>query len=302
MFFMIFHFLPHPQAGGGSGLGLMITKGIVDLHRGSISVFSGGIGKGCTVSIILPLTTSAAGPAVPYNAPEDVTISSFIPLSSPTATLPTTTAANSFHRQSTLGLTDSSTTRETLVNELDTPIGEISWHEGPSVKKEETVIEDEKLGNIEVLVVDDSKLSRRMLLRYLQGESYTCDEAEDGLVAVQKVLKRRQGTSLEDVENSKEMDTDEIPGNVLKMYDVILMDFMMPVMDGPTATRKIRDMGYEGLILGVTGNALPSDIDLFMGHGADRVLTKPVNVDSLKIALKGVKLRRDLRRNRIYAN
>jgi hypothetical protein len=32
------------------------------------------------------------------------------------------------------------------------------------------------------------------------------------------------------------------------------------------------------------------------------VLTKPVNVDSLKIALKGVKLRRDLRRNKVYAN
>jgi CheY-like chemotaxis protein len=275
----------------------MITKGIVDLHRGSISVFSGGIGKGCTVSIVLPLTTSASRPAVPYNAPDDVAVSSFVPPSSPGATLPTTTEANSLHRLSTIGVSGSSNTSETLINKFETPVGEIPWHEGPSAQKVDAVFGYEESRNIQVLVVDDSKLNRRMLRRFLEGENYICDEAEDGLVAVQKVLKRFQGTSLEDTENSKQVDIDEIPGHDLNMYDAILMDFMMPVMDGPTATRKIRDVGYEGLILGVTGNALPSDIELFMGHGADRVLTKPVNVDSLKIALKVIKLRRDLPRS-----
>jgi CheY-like chemotaxis protein len=69
------------------------------------------------------------------------------------------------------------------------------------------------------------------------------------------------------------------------MYDAILMDFMMPICDGPTATRLIRDLGYKGLILGVTGNALPSDIEHFTSHGADQVLLKPVNYDVLGMAL-----------------
>ena len=43
------------QAGGGSGFGLFITKGIVDLHQGQISVFSEGEEKGCTFTINIPM-------------------------------------------------------------------------------------------------------------------------------------------------------------------------------------------------------------------------------------------------------
>eukprot|EP01042_Synura_sphagnicola_P036518 gene36518-biopygen8477 len=64
-------------------------------------------------------------------------------------------------------------------------------------------------------------------------------------------------------------------------YDVILMDFMMPTMDGPTATRAIRSLGYKGIIIGVTGNSSPQDILLFTASGADLVLPKPLDVDLL---------------------
>jgi hypothetical protein len=49
------------QAGGGSGLGLWITKGIVDMHGGRISVHSDGEGHGCTFTVRLPMYMAKDG-------------------------------------------------------------------------------------------------------------------------------------------------------------------------------------------------------------------------------------------------
>jgi CheY-like chemotaxis protein len=71
-------------------------------------------------------------------------------------------------------------------------------------------------------------------------------------------------------------------------YCVIIMDYVMPNVDGPTATKRIRDMGYKGLIFGVTGNALQSDIDYFISQGANTVLTKPLDMRMFNRALEGM--------------
>ena len=73
----------------------------------------------------------------------------------------------------------------------------------------------------------------------------------------------------------------EAMGQSGNVPDIILMDFIMPHMDGPTATREIRSLGYKGLIIGVTGNALPADTESFLTHGANRVLVKPLRVEIL---------------------
>ena len=49
------YFVYHLQGGGGSGFGLYICKGIVDLHGGTISVFSEGEGSGSTFTVQLPM-------------------------------------------------------------------------------------------------------------------------------------------------------------------------------------------------------------------------------------------------------
>ena len=52
----------------------------------------------------------------------------------------------------------------------------------------------------------------------------------------------------------------------------------MPIMKGPQAAETIRKMGYEGPILGITGNILSEDVDFFKAHGATEVLPKPVTM------------------------
>ena len=49
----------------------------------------------------------------------------------------------------------------------------------------------------------------------------------------------------------------------------------------------MRSLGYKGLVLGVTGNVLPSDVEHFMAHGANRVIPKPLKADMLKKIVDG---------------
>jgi signal transduction histidine kinase/CheY-like chemotaxis protein len=69
-------------------------------------------------------------------------------------------------------------------------------------------------------------------------------------------------------------------------YCMILMDNVMPKMDGPTAVREIRSMGYTGPIIGVTGNTLPSDVAIFMEAGVSVVAPKPLRVQQFKQILQ----------------
>ena len=111
---------------------------------------------------------------------------------------------------------------------------------------------------LSVLIVDDSAMSRRMVCRILlASERFLCEQADDGRIAVEMVQQRM------------------IQGK----YDMILMDYQMPNIDGPTAIAEIRKLGFTGVILGLTGNALQSDIDCMMAAGANGVLLKPLSMD-----------------------
>jgi hypothetical protein len=60
-----------------------------------------------------------------------------------------------------------------------------------------------------------------------------------------------------------------------------------PIMDGPTATRAIRALGYTGRIFGVTGAGMASDLRTFTESGVDRVILKPFSLPDFHSALVG---------------
>ena len=112
-----------------------------------------------------------------------------------------------------------------------------------------------------VLIVDDVAMNRKMLRRILESRFDAVDEAEDGQQAVEIVARSLGGE-----------------GGRGRSYDVITMDYQMPVMDGVTASRLIRGMGFSGKIVAVTGNALEEDVLTFKASGADAVLMKPLDL------------------------
>ena len=53
-------------------------------------------------------------------------------------------------------------------------------------------------------------------------------------------------------------------------------------MNGPTAAKEMRKLGSDALIVGITGNLLPEDVELFRESGADTVLHKPFHLPDLE--------------------
>lgn len=133
-----------------------------------------------------------------------------------------------------------------------------------SVATETTIIPRKKP---RILIVDDAPSNRRLLKRLLTARAENCIESVDGLDAVNQ-MKRLVRLP---------------PGRGI---DIITMDFQMPEMDGPTATKEIRKLGFTGLILGVTGNALPDDVALFIKKGANEVLMKPLKMPVFDAAVE----------------
>jgi signal transduction histidine kinase/ActR/RegA family two-component response regulator len=112
---------------------------------------------------------------------------------------------------------------------------------------------------LRVLVVDDSAMNRKFLVRLLRKENFECEEAENGDECIKLI-------------QSKTSDN---------MFNMILLDFEMPVLNGPQTAKRLRSLGYTCPIIGVTGNVLPDDVRVFKEHGANIVLAKPIQIDEV---------------------
>jgi len=118
---------------------------------------------------------------------------------------------------------------------------------------------------LRILLVEDSPDNRTITLAYLRDTPYRVEIAENGAVAYEKFTAGR--------------------------YDLVLMDRQMPVMDGLTATRAIRNWEQANHrpptpIVALTAAALKGDQEKCVAAGCTAYLTKPIKQEVLLQAIK----------------
>ena len=143
---------------------------------------------------------------------------------------------------------------------------------------------------INVLVVDDSMACRTMTRKSIMVSGKNtikicCDMAADGKKGVDMVKYNMQFYDTANTSEGTPATTGNMKMTCEGVYDMIFMDYQMPVMDGPTAIKAIRAMGFKGRIVGLTGNALQSDQDYMRESGANSILLKPVSQEALEAAI-----------------
>ncbi|KAF7298508.1 Response regulatory domain-containing protein [Mycena kentingensis (nom. inval.)] len=106
-----------------------------------------------------------------------------------------------------------------------------------------------------VLLVDDDAVSRKLSSKFLQVFGCTIDVAVDGVGAVNKMN--------------------------LEKYDLVLMDIIMPKLDGVSATSMIRKFDPQTPIISMTSNSRPNEIMTYYSSGMNDILPKPFTKEGL---------------------
>lgn len=116
-------------------------------------------------------------------------------------------------------------------------------------------------GAKKILIVDDSLTVRLYHKQILAKGNYECDEAENGMEALEKAQ--------------------------LKDYDLFLVDINMPVLDGYSFVKRLRSgEGHEAPVIMVSTESEEMDMDLAYESGASMYLVKPVRPDDLLLNVK----------------
>ena len=115
-----------------------------------------------------------------------------------------------------------------------------------------------------ILVADDEKLIREVIKEYCENEGFSVDEAENGSIALELAHKNE--------------------------YDLIILDIMMPVLDGFSACKEIKkEKNVPVLMLSARGE----EFDKLMGFelGIDDYMTKPFSPKELVARIKAISKR-----------
>lgn len=125
-------------------------------------------------------------------------------------------------------------------------------------EKEEPEEEEFDLSGKRILLAEDNAINTEVAQLLLKSKGADVDVAENGLRALEKLAKSEEG-----------------------YYDAILMDIRMPIMDGLTASRSIRNLSNKDAanipIIAMTANVFDDDVDKSKAAGMNAHLAKPID-------------------------
>jgi two-component system, sensor histidine kinase len=107
--------------------------------------------------------------------------------------------------------------------------------------------------NIKILLAEDNIINQKLYLTILTKSGAEVVIADNGKEAINQLKKGE--------------------------FDIVLMDVQMPVMDGITATEKIRKTGNKIPIIALTANAFKEDIDKCLKAGMNDFISKPIKMN-----------------------
>lgn len=119
---------------------------------------------------------------------------------------------------------------------------------------------DEDLDRARILLVEDTPFNLLFTTQLLEGWNTVIDVAENGAIAVEKVQSQS--------------------------YDLVIMDLHMPVMDGYTSTRKIREFNPQIPIIALTASATADIEQKIADAGMQDYVTKPFNPNDLYFKIR----------------
>ncbi len=141
---------------------------------------------------------------------------------------------------------------DTVINDHDkaTSMNTVATNQNISSAKEQ------------ILLVEDNDINQMIAKELLESAGYKVDIAENGLIALDMLDKNP--------------------------YDAVLMDIQMPIMDGLTATKKIRqNEAYKNLpVIAMSAHAMVGDREISLQSGMNDHITKPINPENLFASLQ----------------
>ena len=110
---------------------------------------------------------------------------------------------------------------------------------------------------MKILIAEDDKISELLISITLKDIAHQIIYAQNGEEAVQACLNNPD-------------------------IDLVLMDMQMPIMNGNDATKEIRKINKDVLIIAQTANVLSNENEIMLQAGCNEIITKPIEVNELK--------------------